>query len=172
MKKTTKTSLTAFVMIAILVSMNVIFGRIIAINLPLFKVTFSFLPTVVAAYYYGIAGGVTVGALGDFLGAVLFPTGAYFFPFTLSAALSGGWYGVALKGKFSFVKTLFAVIPEQIICSLLLNSWFISMISTKGFFDVFTALRLPQIAINLPVQILLTYFILKKAVPMMKLERI
>ena len=87
--KRSKEVIRSIAVIALFTALNVVMGRLMSVNTSVFKISTSFIPTVLAAYYYGAAGGAVVAGLGDLIGALLFPTGAYFFPFTLSAALGG-----------------------------------------------------------------------------------
>ena len=170
--KRSKEVIRSIAVIALFTALNVVMGRLMSVNTSVFKISTSFIPTVLAAYYYGAAGGAIVAGLGDLIGALLFPTGAYFFPFTLSAALGGGWYGLILKGDFSIKKVLLAVIPEQIVCSLVLNGWFLSMlIPTKGFFEVILSLRLPQLAASLPIHIAAVTLLIKGIAPRLPIKR-
>ena len=60
------------------------------------KIGFAFVAVFVGAYLYGPVAGAVVGGLGDFLGAILFPIGAYFPGFTLNCALTGVVMGLLL----------------------------------------------------------------------------
>lgn len=149
-----------------LAALNVICGRFLSVNTQLFKISSAFIPTVIAGCCLGPVGGAAVAAVGDLVGALLFPTGAYFFPFTLSAALGGAWYGLMLRRKLTVKRLLLAVLPEQLVCSLMLNGLFLSMlIPTKGLLEVLVTLRLPQLAINLPVQLIVIPLLVKRLLP-------
>ena len=64
-------------MIGFCVAMEVILARFLSLHTWNLKIGFSFLPVVAAALWGGpLAGGIT-GALGDLIGALLFPVGAY-----------------------------------------------------------------------------------------------
>ena len=95
-----------------------------------------------------------VGALADVLGAVLFPIGAYFPGFTLTAFLMGLCYGLFLKGKQSFPRILGAVAVHQLVLSLLLNSLWISVLYGSPYRPLLLT-RLPQCAILSAVQLAL-----------------
>ena len=86
------------------------------------------MPVAVAGILLGPLCAGVVGALADVLGAVLFPIGAYFPGFTLTAFLMGLCYGLFLKGKQSFPRILGAVAVHQLVLSLLLNSLWISVL--------------------------------------------
>lgn len=170
-KSRLQSTLFSVIFLAMLSALAVVLGRFLSINTFLFKIETSFIAIAIAGYYFGPIGGAVVAGLGDFLGAILFPTGAYFFPFTLSAILTGGWFGFALRGKFTFAKTWLAVLPTQIVCSLVLNTWFISMISSKEILDILLTLRLPQTAIAIPLQILVIWLLGKQVFPRLPIKR-
>ena len=113
---------------------------------------FSFVPIVVAAILYGpIAAGI-VGALGDFIGAILFPIGAYFPGFTLTAFLTGCVFGLFLHKKQGWPQILAAVGINQWILSLFLNTLWISILYGSPYWPLLVT-RLVQCAILTVVQI-------------------
>ena len=114
--------------LALLTAVEIVLSRFLSLNMWNIKIGFSFVPVVVAAMLYGpIAAGV-VGALGDFIGAILFPIGAYFPGFTLTAFLTGCVFGLFLYRKRGILPTLAAVGINQFILSLFLNTLWISIL--------------------------------------------
>ena len=96
-----------------------------------------------------------VGALADFLGALLFPIGAYFPGFTLTAFLMGLCYGLFLYREQKFWRVLVAVGVHQFVLSMLLNSlwlWIISTAADKGYWAMVLA-RVPQTLLLAAVQL-------------------
>jgi len=87
------------VTLAILVAMEIVLSRFLSISAWNTKIGFSFIPVAVAAMLYGPVAGGMVGALGDFVGAVLFPIGAYFPGFTLTNILVGLTCGLFLRHR-------------------------------------------------------------------------
>lgn len=163
-----KSNIKTVVMLALLLALDVVMSRFLSVNTAFFKLDTSFIPLVIAAYLYGPVGGMIVAGLGDLIGALLFPFGPYMPHFTLSAALTGLWMGMALKGKFGFGKVCFAIIPSQIVCSLFLNSCFLILLYGKVAFW----LRLVQTAVSMPIQIIVVYALIKRVVPLMRIERL
>ena len=82
--------------LALLTAMQVVLSRFLSFNTLSLKIGFAFLPVAIGAAVLGPVGGAIVGGLGDFLGAVLFPIGPYFPGFTLTTALSGVAFGLAI----------------------------------------------------------------------------
>lgn len=113
---------------ALLVALQVVLGKIVQINLVSKEFNFGFLPVAVAGALLGPVPAAVVGALGDLIGSLLFPTGAYFPGFTLTGALVGLAYGLALYQKnASWVRALIAAVSGAVI-NLLLNSLWLSML--------------------------------------------
>ena len=86
-----------------------------------------------AGYLYGASSGVIVAVVSDLIGATLFPSGAFFPGFTVTAALSGFIYGIAFGEKCTTAKLAVSVITEQIVCGLLLNTWWLSILYHSSF---------------------------------------
>ena len=83
--------------LALLIALEVILSRFLSISTPLVKIGFAFVPLAMAGILYGPKGGMIVGGMADFLGAILFPIGTYHPGFTLVAVLKGLVWGVALR---------------------------------------------------------------------------
>ena len=140
--------------LALLTAVGVVLGRLIpVVNLWNTKIEFAFVAVMLAACISGPVGGAVVGALVDFIGAVLVPTGAYFPGFTATAALTGLVFGLLLHKKCSFPRIVIAVLSTQLVCSLLLNTLFISILYTKAF-TALLATRAIQVAVMSVIEIL------------------
>ncbi len=96
--------LRPMVICAMLTALSVVLDRFVPIVFTdSLKITLGFIPCLLAAILYGPAGGAAVFGLSDFLGAILFPRGAYFPGFTLTAVLKGILFGLFLhREKPSF----------------------------------------------------------------------
>lgn len=115
-------------MIGFCVAMEVILARFLSLHTWNLKIGFSFLPVVAAALWGGpLAGGIT-GALGDLIGALLFPVGAYFPGFTLSSFLDGAIYGWCFRKGTGKRQILLAVLLVQVAISLLLNTFWLTVL--------------------------------------------
>lgn len=166
MQKSTKQNIRMLVILALLTALDVVMGRFLSINSTFFKLDTSFIPMVVAACFYGPVGSMIVAGLGDLIGALIFPFGPYMPHFTISAALTGVIFGLALKKNPNFTKVLFAVVPSQIICSLMLNSLFLELLYGNVIFWI----RLVQTILATPIQIIVTYLLIKKVLPLIKIK--
>ena len=124
LKFTTRT-LTTF---AMLIAIEVILSRFLSINAWNIKIGFGFVPVVIAAILYGPLAGGIVGALSDFIGAVLFPIGTYFPGFTLTSFLMGLVFGLFLYKKQGWLQGFADVGINQFILGLFLNTFWISLL--------------------------------------------
>ena len=106
--------------LAMLIAIEVILSRFLSVNAWNIKIGFGFIPVVIAAVLYGPLAGGIVGALSDFIGALLFPIGTYFPGFTLSSFLMGVVFGLFLYKKQSWLQGLAAVGINQFILGLFL----------------------------------------------------
>ena len=114
--------------LAMLIAIEVILSRFLSFNAWNIKIGFGFVPVVIAAVLYGPLAGGIVGALSDFIGALLFPIGTYFPGFTLSSFLMGVVFGLFLYKKQSWLQGLAAVGINQFILGLFLNTFWISVL--------------------------------------------
>lgn len=153
MKQKKKNFTRQLCVLALLTAAAVVLSRFVpVINLWNTKIDFSFAAVMLAACIAGPLGGMAVGGLADFIGAVLFPIGTYFPGFTVTAALTGLVFGLLLYKKCNPLRIVIAVVSTQLVCSLLLNTLFISILYTKAF-TALLATRLVQFAVMSVVEI-------------------
>ena len=151
------------VTLAILVAMEIVLSRFLSISAWNTKIGFSFIPVAVAAMLYGPVAGGLVGALGDFVGAILFPIGAYFPGFTLTAFLMGVVFGLFLYREQTIPKIIGAVTVNQCVLSLCLNTLWISILYGSPYGQLFVT-RIVQTVILFAVQTV-TIIALAKVMP-------
>lgn len=147
--KKEKTKMIVF--IGLLVALHIILSRWLSINAWNLKIGFAFAATFIGAYLYGPVGGMLVGGFGDLLGALLFPIGPYFPGFTLDCALTGLIFGLFLYKKQSKFRIGFAVAIDQILISLFLNTYWISILYGSAYWPIFVT-RIVQVVIMIIVQ--------------------
>lgn len=140
------------VLMAMLTALEIVLSRFLSISAWNTKIGFAFVPVVLAALLLGSLYAGLVAALADFLGAILFPIGAYFPGFTLTAFLTGLAYGLFLYRGQSFRRILGAVLVHQLVLSLLLNTLWISVLYGSPFTPLLLT-RLPQCVILAAVQL-------------------
>ena len=139
------------VYLGVLTALEIVLSRFLSLNAWNLKIGFSFVPVALAGMLFGPLAGGIVGALGDFLGAVLFPIGPYFPGFTLTAFLTGVVFGLFLRKKRTALSVLGSVAVNQLLLSLLLNTLWISVLYGSPYVPLLTT-RVVQCAILAPVQ--------------------
>ena len=135
-----------------LIAFDVIFTRVLALNMPLTKIGLGFAAVMVCGMLYGPGWAAVCAGLGDLVGSLLFPTGAYFPGFTLTAAVTGLIFGLCLyRRERSWIHAVLAAALNCLIVSFLANSAMISFI-TGNSYAAMLATRAVQLAVMLPVQ--------------------
>ena len=148
------------VTIGLLVALHIILSRFLSINAWNMKIGFAFVAVFVGAYLYGPVAGAVVGGLGDFLGAILFPIGAYFPGFTLNCALTGVVMGLLLYKKQSPLRVVIATLIDQLAISMWITPLWISILYGSPYWPLIVS-RLPQIGIMVVVEIVVTLLMIK-----------
>lgn len=147
-------------MIGLLTALEIVLSRFLSISAWNIKIGFSFVPIAIAAILFGPIPAAVVAALGDFVGAILFPIGPYFPGFTLTAFLTGLTFGLFLHKKQTLWNTGLAVGINQFILGLLLNTLWISVLYGSPFAPLL-ATRVVQSCILTVVQFVTIQLIAK-----------
>lgn len=169
MKVKNKDKLFILTCLALLTAMQIVLARYFAIPVSeSIRFSFSFIPVVIAARRFGVVGGMLVYGLGDFLGAIIFPTGGAYFPgFTLTAVISGLIYGLYLGKKSSSLRIILSVLTSQILCTLVMNSYWVSTLYGSDFGAVLVS-RVPQSLVMSVLQIIFMVTCLEKICKVIK----
>lgn len=146
--------------IGVLLAMQVVLSRFCSYSVWNMKIGFAFIPVVICAMLYGPVYAAILGGLSDFLGAILFPIGAYFPGFTLTAAVTGLIFGLLFYRKANILRILLSVLSEQILCGLIVNSLWISVLYGSKYDAVFIS-RIPQVLILIVIQTICIFIIEK-----------
>ena len=163
MKKNSKNNLFVLTCLALLTAMQIILARYLVIPVSeSLRFSLSFIPVVIAARRFGIVGGMAAYGVGDFLGALVFPTtGAYFPGFTVTAVVAGLIYGLFLYKKGGIIRIVLSVLVSQIVCTLLLNSYWLSTLMGSEYTAILLS-RIPQALIMSVLQIVFMALFLEK----------
>ena len=151
-----KNSLFKIILTALLIALNVILERFV----PTYSVwnnsvSFGFVAVAFAACYLGTPYAIAVGGFGDLIGALIKPFGPYFPGYTITNMLVGLCLGILLYEKATVLRISIAVLINKIVCSLALNTIFISVLYRGGiaaFWVVFVS-RIPFVALMTVVEI-------------------
>ena len=160
--------------LALLIAMQVVLARFGTINLGITRFSISFIPVVIAARRFGVISSVAVYGIGDLVGAIAFPTSGAFNPcFTITAALSGLIYGLFLAKKTSLPRIIGSVVTSQVVCSLLLNAywlWYFYYSAEKGYSAVLLS-RVPQSIVTGIIAIVFMALFLEKISKTIKIPK-
>lgn len=152
--------------IALLIALEIVLSRFLSISTPIVKVGFSFVPLSMLAMLYGPFYAAAGAAIADIIGVALFPLGAYFPGYTLTAALTGLTYGLLLyRRPKSWGRILTAVLIVGLVLNLGLNTVWIQMTTGKAYM----ALLVPRVVKSLtmvPIMTLLIRFAWEKLCPL------
>ena len=144
---------------AMLIAFNVIFTRVLALNMPLTKIGLGFAAVMVCGMLYGPGWAAVCAGLGDLVGSLLFPTGAYFPGFTVTAAIGGAILGAALYNRrLKLSGCILTAFVNGLVVSLILNTTMISLVFGPPLGPLFLT-RLGQFGIMLCVQTLVLFFL-------------
>ena len=125
--------------LALLIALEVVLTRFLSINLPIVRIGFGFLPVAIAAILFGPLWAGIGYAVGDLIGMLIWPTGAYFPGFTLVAVVVLAY-------------------------SLVLNTVWLSMLYGKALWGLLPT-RILQCVILIPVQVLTIKLVCEKILP-------
>lgn len=156
--KENKLSTQKLVLLALMVALNVVLGRLSIQLSPEVRLSvFGFLPIALAGALLGPTYGALVGVAGDVLNYVLFTHvyGGYFPGYTITAALSGAWYGFVLyKKPVTWARACVCIVPVILLGEMFLNSIWVYIMYSKTFWAKLP-LRLITNLIECPIKIAL-----------------
>ena len=171
-----KKRLFCLVLTSILTAITVVLSRFLSINIWNMSIGFSFVSVMLCGMLLGVFWGGICGGLADLVGALLFPFGPYFPGFTATAFLSGAVFGLigyfAGKEQKRTTFILLAVsllVLKETVCSLLLNSLWISLIYGSPFTAVLIS-RIPLSAITLVLEVALAIVLKEFLIPKVRKE--
>ena len=168
-----------------LLAMNIVLGLLRIYITPQLRVGISFVTTAATAMLFGPVAAVPAAAVGDILALALNPTGGYFFGFTLTAMAGALIYslflfdraapqhdkqttmghGRALFGRadrYLLLRALAAKALVSLICNVLLNSLWMSILYGDAIAVLLPARLLKNAALLVPETVVL-FFALKAA---------
>lgn len=153
-KMTGNKVLKMIVTMALMIALEIILHRILSIKLPTVQFHLGFLPIAAVAILYGPWAGLAWG-IAEFLGAVLFPVGAYFPGFTISSALYGVILGLFLyRYRYKFWKVIAASVICTVAFSLCLDTLWLVQFFGQGLVAIIP-IRLIKAGVLIALQIAL-----------------
>ncbi len=158
------TKLRKVLVAALLLATAIVLNRFISIKTPILVISFSALPIMLCGILLGPVWTMFVAGLRDLIGALLFPFGAYFVGYTISAALAGFIYGLFLyrkkkqSRKIFVLKIVISIVLVLVICNATLNTLWIYITTKKAVFATLPTRIIKQM-IMLPILGVSIYFI-------------
>ncbi len=151
--------------LGLFIACEVVLSRFLSINIPpvepLIKINLAFVPVVAAALLYGPLWAGASAALADVIGALLFPVGAYFPGFTLTAFVNGVVFGLFLYNKkYRFTNALAAAAVECTLGSMVLDTLWLYVIMGQSAAAMIPA-RIVKALVMVAVQSLLIGLVYK-----------
>lgn len=143
------------VYIALFIAIGLIFNRFLTFQTAILKIGFGFIPNILSSVVFGPLIGGLINAMVDLIGAIAMPKGGAFFPgFTVSAFISGVIYGLFLyKKEITYKNLTLAIATNMLVVSLGLNTYWITLLSGKGFLAL-VPLRITKELIMLPIEVI------------------
>ncbi len=148
----------------ILVALSIVLTRLFVVNIEqTIRISFGFVPIMLAGMLLGPIWGLAVGGLADLLGCLLFGV-TPFLPITLTSALVGllAWLLYRLTaGRKEWLRVLISVSVTQIICSMFLQTLWLSLLMPGATFAGLFFWRAVVALATIPVFTILLYAVLK-----------
>ena len=139
-----------YIFMGLMIALEIVLTRFIQIPITLLpgfedKVSLGFLPVALSGALFGIGGGAAVGALGDFIRAIILPQGGAINPlYTINATARGAVYGAVLKN----VSILRAIIASALI--MVLNIFLLGFFISISYGSSYGAVLLTRIPTSIP----------------------
>ena len=152
--------LKRIILMGLLLSMTIVINRFLSFNTSILSIGFTFVPLMLTAIILGRNECVIVATLADIIGALLFPFGAFFVGYTISAYLTGLVYGLFLHQKGEFVvnrnfiiRLIIATLIVTLIINGVLNTIWVVITVKKAAITIIPA-RIAKQLIMIPIMIL------------------
>ena len=139
---------------------------------PNLNITFGFIFNAVGSMIYGPVVAILTSAISDTLGAILFPTGTYFFPFIFEEIAGGVIFALFYyRAKLSSLRIIMGRFAVTVIVNLMINPfimYYYYLFVLGKSYEIFT---LPKLIKNLalfPVQSLILVVLFNAVLPFTK----
>lgn len=147
---------------ATLLALSIVLSHFLSLKTPIVKISFGFLPTMLAALWLGPKWTFVISVARDLIGSLIFPSGPYFVGYTISAGVAALIYGFILYQKDNrawglkqlIVRSILAVILVIVVVNLGLNTLWTSITAGKAFWAILGT-RLVTQAITAPIHIVI-----------------
>ena len=157
--------------LALLIALYFVLDRISLFTIPVsfLKISFAFIPVIVAAMLFGPVGGALVNGLGDLIGALVLPFGPYHPGFTICGALIGACFGFFLHMDSKTFKNnenprvwpnVIVPVVFGVLVGMFLNTlWVAQLYSSKTYWGYFVPRAVQEVVIG-ALKLILTPLVL------------
>lgn len=146
--------LKVLIRVAICVAIQIVLARFLAINTPVLRISFEFIPLALVAMLYGPWWSLGAAVAADLLRSLIFPVGGFFPGFTLSAALTGLVFGAFLYPcRKDWRHILAPVLISTLVINIGLGTWWLTFLLDKGFLVMLPG-RVVKNVVMIPVEFL------------------
>ena len=136
---------------------------------PSLNITFGFLVNAVGSMIYGPVVAIAASAVSDTAGAILFPTGTYFFPFIFEEIAGGVLFALFFyRARITTKRVLLGRFSVTVVCNLLLNPLFLMWYYALYLGKSYRFMTWPRLAKNIalfPVQTVLLVLLFRLLLP-------
>ena len=140
------------------------------------RIYFTFFVNALGTVIYGPVVGGLASAVSDLIGAIFFPTGPFFFGYTITSFMGSFIYGLFFyKTKISVAKIFCAKLTVNAFVNVFLGSlWPLMMNKTFSFPMLLTSMiaRTPKNIIMLPFETIIMYLFISLVLPILKREKL
>jgi ECF transporter S component (folate family) len=148
----------------LLLATAVVLVRFISIQTPILRISFGFIPFILAGWLLGPVWGAVIGVSSDLLGMLLLPKFGFFPGFTLNALLEGLAYGLFLferpVDRRLSVRLVASVLIVHLVVQLALNTLWLSITLKKAFIPLMAARVVTNVA-RIPIEIVSMFFLMR-----------
>lgn len=135
--------------------------------------TFDCYVNAVGSFIYGPLVGLAVGAVSDTIGAIVMPTGAYFFPFIFVEMFSSFIFGLFLwKRPLTVVRTVMSKFTVNFVCNIIMNSilmkWYYTFFGIDKVYPFINVARIVKSLVLFPLEGALIFAVLQAVLPALK----
>lgn len=156
---------------ALLIALTIILQRFLSFRTPVIQINFMFVPVMLAGMLLGWTGAAFVATMADLIGALLFPSGAFFVGYTLTAFCTGLVAGLCLYRPTGITLNRSFII--QLISCILIITIFLNgglntvwvLIMTGGASNVIVPIRIVKQLIMAPVMFITMVALVKLFAP-------
>ena len=143
---------------ALFIASTIVLGIIISIRTIIITIGFSFVSIMLEAVILRPKYSIFIVTISDIIGSLLYPTGSYFFGFTITAFLVGLTYGILLYRKefkidrsFIIRLTISTIIVTGILNGLLNTVWIVMI--NKNASKIVLPIRIIKQLIMVPIKV-------------------